>query len=143
MKVKRKSAMTVLKHDDIKKENVKLDHLEQVLEFLEDFSTLSYKVLSDKELVWDSSLGWYASRYFLYSRENNSIKTIRHLWFPGQVDNTYYENLESLYNDYLDYEIKQVDIKYKNLTKCEKKKRFEQAYLLTKDKFIEAECELI
>jgi hypothetical protein len=139
MRKNRKNAMKVLEHEDVSGENVNLDYLEQVLELLEDFSTLVYKGVIDKKLVWDSTLGWYASRYYFFSYKNKSIKAIRSNWcIESEEDDTYYENLQALYENYLDYEVKEVEIKGR-LNKKQKKEHLEKTYLKRKNEFIEAE----
>ena len=130
---KRKVAMEVLKVDDVMKEVAEgdLDKLEQVLELLEDFSTLAEDGVLDEELVWESSLGWYASRYCYYSNLNRSIAAARKKWGLGDVpDDTYYVKLEALYNRYLNNEVKRLNVE---------KKCIEDGYSSHKDKFIEAE----
>ncbi len=140
MRKNRKNAMKILVHKNVHGKNVNLDCLEQVLELLEDFSTLVYKGVIDKKLVWDSSLGWYASRYFYFSEQNNSIREIRRKWcIRSEEDDTYYENLQTLYDNYLDYEVKEVKIEDGKLNKKEKRKYLEKTYLERKDEFIEAE----
>ena len=117
----------------------KCGSIRTVLELLEDFSSLANNKVIDQKLVWKSSLGWYASRYFYYSRENRSIAAIRSKWCSeSQKDDTYYEELESLYKHYLDNEVDNV-IKCEPGSKDEKRKKIERAYYDTKDKFIQAE----
>jgi len=140
MRKNRKNAMKILVHKNVYGENVNLDYLEQVLELLEDFSTLVYKGVIDKKLVWDSSLGWYASRYYFFSYKNQSINAIRGKWcIESEKDDTYYENLQTLYKNYLDYEVKEVEIKGRKLNKKEKREYLEKIYLERKNEFIEAE----
>jgi len=123
--------MDVLKLDNVEDEIVNLNDLESVLELLEDFSTFKKHGVLDRELVWDSAIGWYASRYFHYSDKNKSIKKIRTRWCkPMQNDKTYYENLEELYKGYLKQEashrkVSEGDIK--------------QDYNATKQEFIKSE----
>ena len=138
MKETRRTAMNILKLKSVP-QDVNIDPLEQVLELLEDFSSLANNKVIDQKLVWKSSLGWYASRYFYYSRENRSIAAIRSKWCSeSQKDDTYYEELESLYKQYLDNEVDNV-IKCEPGSKDEKRKKIERAYYDTKDKFIQAE----
>jgi hypothetical protein len=143
MKDKRKTAMNILKLESLHRD-VNIDPLEQVLELLEDFSSLANNKVIDQELVWKSSLGWYASRYFYYSRESGSIEMIRSKWClklqnsKPQKDDTYYEELESLYDKYLDNEVNNV-MKDKTDTCFGKRKKIVRAYRDTKDKFIQAE----
>jgi hypothetical protein len=138
MKETRKTAMNILKLKSVS-QDVNIDPLEQVLELLEDFSSLANNKVIDQKLVWKSSLGWYACRYFYYSRENKSIKAIRCKWCSeSQKDDTYYEELESLYKQYLDNEVGNV-MKLEPGSKDEKRGKIEQAYYDTKDKFVQAE----
>lgn len=127
MVARRKAAMHLLKYDDVSRVGVDLEQLEKVLELLEDFSTLA----EDDKLIWDSSLGWYASRYFYYSYQNKSIKAIREKWgFQDEPDETYYEKLEKLYDKYVDNEAKYRGIKIDEV---------KRGYLDDKKKFIHAE----
>jgi len=127
MKAKRRTAMNILKFKSVP-QDVNIDQLEQVLELLEDFSALANKKVIGQKLVWASSLGWYASRYFYYSRENGSIDAIRRKWSSNSKrDDTYYEELTLLYEKYLKHEVKYV-MKDKSVSK---------------DKFIQAENGLI
>jgi hypothetical protein len=138
MIAKRRIAINILKFKYVP-QDVNIDPLEQVLELLEDFSTFAnYKVI-DQELVWKSSLGWYASRYFCYSDENGSIKAIREKWgLQDKPDKTYYEELESLCTQYLDNEVDSV-MKDESDSKEEKRRKLKQAYHNAKNKFIQAE----
>jgi hypothetical protein len=138
MIAKRRIAINILKFKYVP-QDVNIDPLEQVLELLEDFSIFAnYKVI-DQELVWKSTLGWYASRYFCYSDENGSIKAIRKKWgLPDKPDKTYYEELESLYTQYLDNEVDSV-MKDESGSKEEKRRKLKEAYHNAKDKFIQSE----
>ena len=128
---KRKSAMNVLKFDDVTGIEVELEKLEQVLELLEDFSGLADDGVLDEDLVWESSLGWYASRYFFYSNRNKSIEAVRKKWgLTDEPDMTYYKKLETLYKRYLNNEAanRKIDIV-----------RIECGYVADKGKFIHGE----
>lgn len=46
--------------------------------------------------MWNSTLGWYASRYWLFAREGEQIALARKNW-----GNEVYSDLELLYADYL------------------------------------------
>jgi hypothetical protein len=128
MTAKRKNAMAVLKLDNVTPETVELDKLEYVLELMEDFSTLSDAGVLDRKLLWDCSLGWYANRYYYYSKNNNSIQAIRAKWgLPYKPDISYYEMLDKLHNRYLDNEIK-----IRNITRDEVK----LGYNKDKSKFV-------
>jgi len=131
MVAKRKASMNVIKFDDVTGRDVDLEELEQVLELLEDFSGLADDRVLDEELVWQSSLGWYASRYFFYSNQNKSIEAIRKKWgLFNEPDMTYYNKLETLYKRYLHNEEDNRKIK---------KERIECGYLDDRAKFIHGE----
>lgn len=65
-----------------------LDHLERILEYLEEFAGLQDKAVLDDRLVWDSTLGWHAARYYFYNQD--SIKELRNKW----RDRSLFDNLE-------------------------------------------------
>jgi len=78
---------------------------------MEDFSTLADAGVLDHKLVWESTFGWHASRYYYYGKNNNSIDAIRDKWgLPNKPDITYYKMLERLYNQYKDNEQKERDL---------------------------------
>ncbi len=79
----------------------KLEESEPLLEFLEEFAGLAERKVLDRRLVWDSTIGWYAARYYLYNKENGKIEQIRTQWGP---DPTLYRNLEWLGAGYLEVE---------------------------------------
>lgn len=72
-----------------------LDRLEKVLEFLENFGTYHRRGALDPRRVWDSNLGWYASRYYFYHEAE--IESIRKKW----KDETVYKNLHALFESYV------------------------------------------
>ena len=65
-----------------------LDQLERILEYLEEFAGLHDKAVLDDRLVWDSTLGWHAARYYFYNQD--SIKELRNKW----RDRSLFDNLE-------------------------------------------------
>src|SRR5216684_3688790 len=68
------------------------DTLEPLLEFLEEFASLRRQKILDDELVWDSTIGWHAARYYFYNFDNNNVGWLRSNWMDG----TLYQNLEIL-----------------------------------------------
>jgi hypothetical protein len=44
--------------------DINLENIEDVLDFLEKVSSFEERNVLDAELVWDSTLGWYLLRYF-------------------------------------------------------------------------------
>jgi hypothetical protein len=77
------------------------DHsrLEAVLEFFEKLASL-FKLAGDMPLIYESTLGWYAVRYFLLAREHGQIEYLQNLW----KDNLY-QDLKDLYAFYLRAEV--------------------------------------
>jgi hypothetical protein len=73
------------------------DHsrLEGILEFFEKLASL-FKLSNDLHFIYESTLGWYASRYFLFAREHGHIKQLRNMW-----QDDLYRDLENLYAYYL------------------------------------------
>lgn len=65
-----------------------LDQLERILEYLEEFAGLQAQAVLDDRLVWDSTLGWHAARYYFYNQA--SIETLRVKW----QDHSLFENLQ-------------------------------------------------
>ena len=140
MRARRKAAVEIIAADKVILETSNLDLLEQVLEPLEDFSTLAADGVLSKDLIWHSSLGWYASRYFIYSFANGSIDAIRAKWglAPNEPDDTYYEQLQWLYNQYLEQEAQRRSLKGAKRRKITTKD-VEKGYLSDKEKFIFSE----
>jgi hypothetical protein len=142
--------MNVLERTRITKEDEgSLDNLEQVLELLEDFSTLAVDEVLREELVWESSLGWYASRYYHYSSSscfgNKSIDAVKEKWgICGEPDPTYYKNLQKLYERYLKNEVENVN-KARKLqgVKVLTIRDIESAYDSHRQKFIDAEKNVV
>jgi hypothetical protein len=73
------------------------DHsrLEVILEFFEKLASM-YKLSGDMAFIYESTLGWYAARYFLFAREHGQIDELRKLW-----KDDIYRDLENLYTLYL------------------------------------------
>lgn len=80
-----------------------LDGLEPIMEFLEEFAVIHKRRLFDDELVWDSTIGWHATRYYIYNWENGNIARLREKW----LDASLYESLGILWNRYLAVEARQ------------------------------------
>jgi hypothetical protein len=78
--------------------------VEAVLEFLEEFAALAGRNVFDEDLIWDSTLGWYAARYYFYNHENGMIDRLRADW----LDDKLYENLGKLWEHYENREDKGV-----------------------------------
>jgi hypothetical protein len=73
------------------------DHsrLEAILEFFEKLASM-YKLSGDMAFIYESTLGWYAARYFLFARKHGEIDYLRELW-----KDDLYRDLENLYTLYL------------------------------------------
>jgi len=69
--------------------------LEGILEFFEKLASM-YKLSKDMPFIYQSTLGWYAARYFLFAREHDQIRYLRELW-----KDHLYQDLEDLYTFYL------------------------------------------
>jgi hypothetical protein len=74
-----------------------LDSLEPILEFLEEFAGLHKRKVLDRGIIWDSTIGWHATRYYFYNKENGNLGRLRDRW----IDGTLYQNLDALWQDYL------------------------------------------
>ena len=70
--------------------------VEPILEFLEEFGALLKRDIFNEELVWDSTLGWYAVRYYFYSQENKTVGHLRAKWRDPKL----YEHIEGLWQNY-------------------------------------------
>lgn len=72
------------------------DHsrLEGVLEFFEKVARL-FDLSGAKPFVFESTLSWYAVRYFLFAREHGQIQKLRDMW-----QSNVYGDLERLYARY-------------------------------------------
>ncbi len=100
--------------------------LEPLLEFLEEFAGLHKRKILGDELIWDSTIGWHAVRYYLYNQENGNIPRLKNQW----ADATLYQNLSRLWDSYLKPEAKQRGIDENELVKQVRE---------TKQKFLDAE----
>ena len=110
------------------KDSKQMDGLEPILEFLEDFAGLRRRRVMSNKLIWDSTLGWHAARYYFYNMDK--IKEIRHQW---KDDETIFQNLEKvLWPAYL---------KKEKLERRLDAKQIEQEMEKTKSLFIKAEEE--
>jgi hypothetical protein len=63
------------------------DHsrLEAILEFFEKLASL-FKLAGDMPFIYESTLGWYAVRYFLFAREHGQIEHLQN--FCGRIIST-------------------------------------------------------
>jgi hypothetical protein len=102
--------------------------LEPVLEFLEEFAGYWLRRVLDNELIWDSTIGWHAARYYFYSHADGSIDQLRAKWGGDQ---TLYQNLEKLWKSYVKVELK----KRRGLNKAALEKEIRDS----KPAFLEAE----
>jgi len=96
---------------------------EPILEFLEEFSALLKRDVFNEELVWDSTLGWYAVRYYFYSQENETVERLRAKWRDPKL----YEHIEGLWQNYR----KREDAEW-----CGGEETFEQKLQKTRDSFV-------
>ena len=76
-----------------------LSRLEAILEFFEKLASM-YKLSGGMPFIYQSTLGWYAAQYFLFSREHGQIHHLRELW-----KDVPYQDLEDLYSFYLVNEV--------------------------------------
>ena len=114
------SAMAMLRHrwaeDELRvrlsESDRNLDALEPILEFLEEFAGLQKRQVLDDELVWDSTIGWHAARYYFYNYDNGNVGRLREQWQDG----TLYQNLSDLWPRYLKVEAAQRGINEHQLT---------------------------
>lgn len=90
-----------------------LNSLELILEFLEEFAGLKVRKVLDDDLVWDTTIGWHAARYFLYNKSNGNIGRLRTKW----IDGTLYQNLDELWLAYVRVEVAQRNINEQELIK--------------------------
>jgi hypothetical protein len=102
------------------------DHsrLEGILEFFEKLASM-YKLSGDMPFIYQSTLGWYAARYFLFAREHGQIQHLRQLW-----KDKLYKDLEDLYTFYVRNEMKH---------NKKTQKEWEAQCLRTEEKFWEQE----
>jgi hypothetical protein len=102
------------------------DHsrLEAILEFFEKLASL-FKLAGDMPFIYESTLGWYAVRYFLFAREHGQIQYLRNLW-----QDDLYQDLEDLYAFYRGTEVRRIK---------KTPQAWEAQALTTEDKFWEQE----
>jgi hypothetical protein len=77
--------------------------LEPLLEFLEEFAGLHLRKVLGDQLIWDSTIGWHAIRYYRYNHDNGNIERLIGKWMDG----TLYQNLSHLFQSYVRMETKQ------------------------------------
>jgi hypothetical protein len=104
-----------------------LDALEPILEFLEEFAVFHKRQLFDDELVWDSTIGWHATRYYIYNCDNDNMGRLREKW----QDASLYESLGILWDRYL-----RIEARHRGMTERTLLEHIRE----TKQKFLEAEC---
>jgi hypothetical protein len=102
--------------------------VEPVLEFLEEFAGLGVRGVFKRELIWDSTVGWHAARYYFYNLENQVLSRLRAKW----LDETLFQNLERLWRHYQAVESRK---------RFEGNKSLEEQMRQTKDKFLADEKE--
>lgn len=103
-----------------------LEIVEPVLEFLEEFAGLGARGIFKKALIWDSTIGWHAARYYFYNLENGVLPRLRAKW----LDETLYQNLDRLWRHYQTVEQRE---------RREDGKSLEEQLRQTKGKFLEDE----
>ncbi|MGA9723123.1 MAG: hypothetical protein WBQ86_11755 [Candidatus Binatus sp.] len=87
-----------------------VSNLEGVLEFFEKLASFRIAGVVDFELIYNSTLGWYAARYWLFAREGDQIRRLRDEIWKDFV----YGDLEEFYKEFLDREVGREDKKQKN-----------------------------
>jgi len=87
-----------------------VSNLEGVLEFFEKLASFKIAGVVDFELIYNSTLGWYASRYWLFAREGDQIRRLREEIWKDFV----YGDLEEFYKEFLNREVGREDEKQKN-----------------------------
>ena len=80
----------------------KWDHssLEAILEFFEKLASM-FKLSGDTPFIYQSTLGWYAARYFVYAHEHGQIHLLREQWREDDI----YSDLEEFFNFYVGKEV--------------------------------------
>jgi hypothetical protein len=103
------------------------DHsrLEGILEFFEKLASM-FLLSADMPFIYQSTLGWYAVRYFLFARHHGQITYLRRLW----KDDLLYADLQALYRFYIRREV------YRGK---KSQSDWEKDILTTEDKFWEQE----
>jgi hypothetical protein len=71
--------------------------LEGVLEFFEKIAAFRIAGVIDFDLIYNSTLGWYAALYWFFAREGGQIRSLRDEIWKDYV----YGDLENLYSEYL------------------------------------------
>jgi hypothetical protein len=76
--------------------------LEPILEFLEEFAGFRKRKVLNDQLIWDTTIGWHAARYYFYNMENGNIDKFRKDWQDNQI----FQNLEKeLWRSYVRNEL--------------------------------------
>jgi hypothetical protein len=83
-------------------DETQLHRLETILEFFEKFAMFKTRSAMDMDFILRSDLGFYAVRYYYYNKKNKNIDILREKY----KEPSYYEELENLYKDYLEFEEK-------------------------------------
>ena len=78
-----------------------VSNLEGVLEFFEKIASFRIAGVIDFELIYNSTLGWYAARYWVFAREGDQIRQLREEIWKDFV----YGDLEQFYKEFLDREV--------------------------------------
>lgn len=91
--------------------------LERVLEFFEDIGIASQEKILNKKLIWESTLGWYLTRYYFYSEDNGIIWAIRTLWAPAQPNEKVpvFANTQTLYEEQVAYEARRESVEKEDI----------------------------
>jgi hypothetical protein len=74
--------------------------LERISEFFEKLASL-FNTSHDIQFMYESTLGWYAVRYFLFTRRHGQSSKIRQVW----QDTSLYGELEAFYKIYVHREV--------------------------------------
>jgi hypothetical protein len=105
--------------------------LEPVLEFLEEFAGFLKRKVLNRDLLWDTTIGWHASRYYFYNHYNDNFTKLRDQW----IDPTLFQNLrDELWPAYVKKEIEAR--KKEGMTR----EKLEQDLRATKPHFLKAEA---
>jgi len=85
----------------------------------------------NRDLLWDTTIGWHASRYYFYNQANGNVAKLREQW----KDHTLFQNLElELWPDYVNKEVD--ERKAERMTR----EKLEQDLRATKMEFLKAEA---
>jgi hypothetical protein len=105
--------------------------LEPILEFLEEFAGFKKRGVLNRDLLWDTTIGWHASRYYFYHQGNGNVAKLREQW----KDHTLFQNLAlELWPDYVNKEVD--ERKAERMTR----EKLEQDLRATKMEFLKAEA---